>query len=176
MMIASILTFCCNTAMQAQNAVLTLDDVELKAGEVKELSVNMTNPIPVTYVGADIILPEGCSFEQYYNEEDGEYYDYAYGTTNYNDAIGEYSEEGKIAFAAVKPNGSLDYNTTANGYGFWFDSLGNPIGWGSDNDSKVYVEYDAKNFSFSVGQYPGKLASGDNYIVKEALVLSLIHI
>ena len=79
-------------------------------------------------------------------------------------------QEGKIAFAAVKPNGSLDYNTTANGYGFWFDSLGNPIGWGSDNDSKVYVEYDAKNFSFSVGQYPGKLASGDNYIVKEALV------
>ena len=75
MMIASILTFCCNTAMQAQNAVLTLDDVELKAGEGNELSVNMTNPIPVTYVGADIILPEGCSFEQYYNEEDGEYYD-----------------------------------------------------------------------------------------------------
>ena len=79
-------------------------------------------------------------------------------------------QEGKIAFAAVKPDGSLDYNTTANGYGFWFDSLGNPIGWGSDNDSKVYVEYDAKNFSFSVGQYPGKLASGDNYVVKEALV------
>ena len=26
-------------------------------------------------------------------------------------------QEGKIAFAAVKPNGSLDYNTTANGYG-----------------------------------------------------------
>ena len=70
----------------------------------------------------------------------------------------------------MKPNGSLDYNTTANGYGFWFDSLGNPIGWGSDNDSKVYVEYDAKNFSFSVGQYPGKLVSGDHYMVKEALV------
>ena len=79
-------------------------------------------------------------------------------------------QEGKIAFAAVKPDGSLDYNTTANGYGFWFDSLGNPIGWGSDNDSKVYVEYNAKNFSFSVGQYPGKLASGDHYMVKEALV------
>ena len=79
-------------------------------------------------------------------------------------------QEGKIAFAAVKPDGSLDYNTTANGYGFWFDSLGNPIGWGSDNDSKVYVEYDAKNFSFSVGQYPGKLVSGDNYMVKEAWV------
>ena len=75
MMIAAILTFCCNPAMQAQNAVLTLDDVELKAGEVKELEINLTNPIPVTYVGADIILPEGCSFEQYYNEEDEEYYD-----------------------------------------------------------------------------------------------------
>ena len=75
MMIVSVLTFCYNTAMLAQNAVLTLDDVELKAGEVKELEIILTNPIPVTYVGADIILPEGCSFEQYYNEEDEEYYD-----------------------------------------------------------------------------------------------------
>lgn len=79
-------------------------------------------------------------------------------------------QEGKIAFAAVKADGSLDYNTTANGYGFWFDSLGNSIGWGSDNDSKVYVEYDAENFIFSIGQYPGKSASGDTYTVKEALV------
>lgn len=79
-------------------------------------------------------------------------------------------QEGKIAFAAVKPDGSLDYNTTANGYGFWFDSTGNTIGWGSDNDSKVYVEYDAANFNFSVGQYPGKSVSGDKYTVKEALI------
>ena len=27
-----------------------------------------------------------------------------------------------------------------------------------------------KIFSFSVGQYPGKLVSGDHYMVKEALV------
>lgn len=80
------------------------------------------------------------------------------------------AQEGKIAFAAVKPDGSLDYNTTANGYGFWFDSLGNSIGWSSDNDSKVYVEYDAENFTFSVGQYPGKSVAGDSYTVKEALV------
>ena len=70
-------------------------------------------------------------------------------------------QEGKIAFAAVKPNGSLDYNTTANGYGFWFDSLGNPIGWGSDNDSKVYVEYDAeKILDFFSRTISGKISFG----------------
>jgi hypothetical protein len=37
--------------------------------------------------------------------------------------------EGKIAFAAIESSGSANYNTTANGYGFWFDSFGNVISW-----------------------------------------------
>jgi len=79
-------------------------------------------------------------------------------------------QEGKIAFAAVDSDGSLNYNTTATGYGFWFDSNGDVIGWGSDNDSKVFSEFTASNFEFSVGQFPGKSSAGDSYTIKEALV------
>ena len=78
--------------------------------------------------------------------------------------------EGKIAFAAVEANGSLNYNTTANGYGFWFDSTGNSINWGTDNDSKLFCEFSPGNFEFSVGQYPGKSKADDKYTIKEALV------
>ena len=78
--------------------------------------------------------------------------------------------EGKIAYAAVEPTGTLNYNTTANGYGFWFDSTGNVIGWGSTNDSKLFSELSGNNFEFTIGQYPGKSKAGDKYTVKEALV------
>jgi hypothetical protein len=78
--------------------------------------------------------------------------------------------EGKIAFAAVGSTGSLNYNTTANGYGFWFDSAGNVIAWGKENDSKLFSELSPNNLEFTIGQYPGKSKAGDKYTVKEALV------
>ncbi|MFT3738517.1 MAG: DUF4859 domain-containing protein [Breznakibacter sp.] len=79
-------------------------------------------------------------------------------------------QEGKIAFAAVEPAGTLNYTTTANGLGFWFDSSGNVIAWGSGNDSKLYNEFSSGNFEFTIGQYPGKSKAGDKYTVKEAFV------
>lgn len=78
-------------------------------------------------------------------------------------------QEGKIAFAAVD-NGTLNYNTTANGFGFWFDSTGKVTVWGKDNDSKLFSEFSSSNFEFTVGQYPGKCKAGDKYTVKEAFV------
>ena len=80
------------------------------------------------------------------------------------------AREGKIAFAAVEPGGVLNYNTTANGYGFWFDSQGGVIGWGKDNDSKLFAEFTSPAFKFSIGQYPGKCKAGDNFTIREALV------
>jgi hypothetical protein len=77
--------------------------------------------------------------------------------------------EGKIAFAAIE-NGTLNYNTTANGFGFWFDSTGKVIAWGKDNDSKLFSEFSASTFEFNIGQYPGKCKAGDKYTVKEAFV------
>ncbi len=77
-------------------------------------------------------------------------------------------EESKIAFAAVESDGSFNYNMTANGYGHWFDSSGNVISWGTD--SKVYSEYDASGFTFTIGQYPGHCTTGDTYTIKQALI------
>lgn len=85
-------------------------------------------------------------------------------------AAKEAPQVGKIAYAAIEPDGALNYNTTANDYGFWFDSQGAIISWGSDNDSKVFSEFLPGSFEFSIGQYPGKSSAGDTYIVKEALV------
>lgn len=78
--------------------------------------------------------------------------------------------EGKIAFAAIEPDASLNYNTTANGYGFWHSSTGSVIDWGTSNDSKIFSEFTASSFEFSIGQYPGKSKAGDKYTVKEAFV------
>lgn len=82
-------------------------------------------------------------------------------------------QNGKVAFAAVGPGGALNYNTTANGLGFWFDGSGAVIGWGSDNDSKVFAEFTSSNFEFSIGQFPGKSKAGDKYTIKEAFVYQL---
>jgi len=78
--------------------------------------------------------------------------------------------EGKIAYAAVEPTGSLNYATTGNGYGFWNDSQGNVIAWGKDNDSRLFSELSPGTFEFSIGQYPGKSKAGDKYTIKDALV------
>lgn len=78
--------------------------------------------------------------------------------------------EGKIAYAAVESTGSLNYGTTANGYGFWIDTQGNVIAWGKDNDSKLFSEFAPASYEFSIGQYPGKSKSGDKYTIKDAFV------
>ena len=78
--------------------------------------------------------------------------------------------EGKIAYAAVESNGSLNYNTTGNGYGFWYDSPGNVTVWGKDNDSKIFSEFSSGNFEFTIGQYPGKCKAGDTFTIKDAFV------
>ncbi len=78
-------------------------------------------------------------------------------------------EEGKIAFAAIKSDGTLDYDTTANGLGFWFNSKGNPTVWGEE-DSKLFSEFSSSNFEFVLGQYPNKNSSGDKTTIKLAWV------
>lgn len=83
--------------------------------------------------------------------------------TEITDDMGE-----SVLFYAVESDGSLNAITTANGYGHWFDASGDVISWGTD--AMVYSEYDATNFSFTLGQYPGHLASGDTYTIKQALV------
>ena len=77
-------------------------------------------------------------------------------------------EEGKIAFAAVEPGGGLNYQTTANGHGFWFNKSGGVVGWG--NESMLFVEFTPSSFIFSIGQYPGKCKKGDQFVMQVTLI------
>ncbi|UAB82781.1 DUF4859 domain-containing protein [Zunongwangia sp. SCSIO 43204] len=73
-----------------------------------------------------------------------------------------------IQFYAVNSNGDLIAETTANGYGHWFDAAGDVIGWG--DNAVVYSEFTESNFNFEIGQYPGHSVSGDTYTISQALV------
>lgn len=76
--------------------------------------------------------------------------------------------DGKIKFYAIEVNGSLNSKTTANGYGHWFDTAGNVCSWGAE--SRIFSEYDASSYAFTIGQYPGQCAIGNKFTIKQALV------
>lgn len=75
---------------------------------------------------------------------------------------------GEIKFYGVEPNGSLNPNNTATGYGHWFTETGNVTNWGAA--SALFSEFNAGTITFSIGQYPGALAAGKKYTFKQALV------
>lgn len=77
----------------------------------------------------------------------------------------------EIKFFGVEANGALNANTTATGYGHWFDASGNVCQWGSD--AMVFSELDENLISFKIGQYPAHCKSGDTYTIKQALVYDL---
>lgn len=76
--------------------------------------------------------------------------------------------DSKIKFYAVEPDGSLNPKTTANGYGHWFDAHGKVCNWGVDG--RIFSEYNAPIFTFSIGQYPNQCKKGDKFTIKQALV------
>ena len=75
---------------------------------------------------------------------------------------------GVIKFYAINSNGDLISETTANGYGHWFNAAGDVIGWG--DNAYLFSEFDEAGMKFSIGQFPGRLKTGDNYTIRQALV------
>ena len=73
-----------------------------------------------------------------------------------------------IQFYGVNSNGDLIAETTANGYGHWFDESGDVIGW--SDAAMVYSEFEGTSFNFKIGQYPGHSVAGDKYTIQQALV------
>ena len=73
-----------------------------------------------------------------------------------------------IKFYAINSNGDLISETTANGYGHWFNAAGDVIGWG--DNAYLFSEFDEAGMKFSIGQFPGRLKTGDNYTIRQALV------
>lgn len=74
----------------------------------------------------------------------------------------------KIIYAAVNPNGALNYTSTANAPGHWFGKTGYTTNWG--NSSYIFSEFNKTNFSFNIGQYPNVCKDGDAFTIKQALV------
>ncbi len=73
-----------------------------------------------------------------------------------------------IVFYAIEPDGSLSSNYTAVAPGHWFDGTGRVVAWG--NDARLYSEYNGSTFTFTIGQFPDRLASGDKYRLRQAMV------
>ena len=67
-------------------------------------------------------------------------------------------QSGKVKIAAVLPDGTLSYNYTANGYGFWYGADGTVQSWGA---GYVFMEYDVSAWSCSFGVHPEKVSAGD---------------
>jgi hypothetical protein len=88
--------------------------------------------------------------------------------------IGLPSSNKKIKFYGVNHDGSLVSTTTANGYGHWFNTIGDVCNWnsGSSGTNKVYSEFDETNFVFTLGQHPGRCSPGDVYTIRQAMVYS----
>lgn len=73
-----------------------------------------------------------------------------------------------VKFYAVESNGSLNSQTTANGFGHWFNANGNVTNWG--DDAKVFSEMDAVKLTFAIGQFPNHVARNDRFTIQQALV------
>ena len=77
-----------------------------------------------------------------------------------------------VKIAAVLPDGTLSYNYTANGYGFWYGADGSVQSWGA---AYTYMEYTPGTWSCQFGVHPDKVKSGnikagDQYTVRFAFV------
>ncbi|WP_194974856.1 DUF4859 domain-containing protein [Aquiflexum lacus] len=83
-----------------------------------------------------------------------------------NEIISKFGES--ILFFGVESDGTLNSNTTANGFGHWFDANGNICNWGTE--AVIFSEYNEDTFTFNVGQYPGHSRKGDTFKIRQALV------
>jgi hypothetical protein len=74
----------------------------------------------------------------------------------------------KINYCAVNPNGTLNYTSTANAPGHWFNKTGYTTNWG--NSSYLFSELNKTSFVFNIGQYPNSCKEGDKFTIRQALV------
>jgi hypothetical protein len=79
-----------------------------------------------------------------------------------------------ILFYAVQgTTGALNATITANGYGQWFDKNGDVCTWGSGN-AVFFSEYNSSYFN--IGDYPSKVANGETYTIRQAMVKGNIRV
>ena len=75
---------------------------------------------------------------------------------------------GQMKFYATSPSGEIvNKQSSANGYGHWFNASGAYTTWGSD--CYVYSEFQPASLTFNVGQKPSTLTVGKTYTISQAL-------
>jgi hypothetical protein len=75
----------------------------------------------------------------------------------------------EVMFYPVNPKtmAIVNRNSTANGYGHWFNASGNVSDYAS---GYVYSEFTPSSFTFNIGQFPSRVKVGDAYTIAQALV------
>ena len=75
----------------------------------------------------------------------------------------------KMMFYPVNPSTlkTVNRGSTANGYGHWFNASGTVSDY---NNGYLYSEFAPSTLTFTIGQYPGKVRSGQTYTIAQALV------
>lgn len=76
--------------------------------------------------------------------------------------------KGKVKFGSLEPDGTVSYNYTANGYGFWYAPDGSVTPWGGT--PTVYTQYDRTSWTFQVGTKPGIVSPGEDYTIRPVFV------
>lgn len=145
--------------------------------DTKEEEVEDKDPIEFTRnisFPADAEGYSGTSFKLTESEKDsisnlfGVDVNYLTNSSNWE----EWSENGlsknKLTLRPVKDNTILNQASTANGYGYWFNADGDVCTYG--DNSVVYTEYAETEGSFTIGQMPGELKSGDERNISVAIV------
>ena len=77
-------------------------------------------------------------------------------------------KKGKVWFGSLEPNGSVSYNYTANGYGFWYDATGAVTPW--SGSPTIYTQYDVTSWTFQLGSKPGVVSPGETYTIRPVFV------
>ena len=78
-----------------------------------------------------------------------------------------------IRFVGVSSSGSFTDNTTtstssATCFGHWFNASGNVCGY--DGNARIFAEFYPDKYGCYVGQYPGRLSAGKEYVIRQAIV------
>ena len=76
----------------------------------------------------------------------------------------------KVKFYGEEPDGTLNSRTTGEGTGHWFDADGKIVAWDPNGTSMIYSNVNLTTMTTKIGHMPNKVAIGDNYTVKQAVV------
>ena len=133
----------------------------------EELEFEVSWPVGAGYAGP-VENFEVADVE--FSEEDWDAISFRLGLSK--DEILTGLDDGTVKVVAIESDGNINEETTANGFGQWFDADGNVATW-ADDGSRVFSEWHLADMNgVQLGHRDDHpIASGDEYVVTQALVV-----